>query len=118
MIPTNNDVYTLELYKRVSNSAYEYENAPKCRFKGHPASKVEKKSYRITKGVNGDDTSTFVSCTNLPSDVDIGDRVKFMGKEYSVQSIGYLYELANIYNADLLSEEQIIARCPKGLNLQ
>lgn len=118
MIPTNNDIYTLTLYKRVENSAYEYEKAPICRFKGHPVDKKEVKNYRILKGVNGNDTSTFISCNNLPNKLDIGDRVVFMGAVYSVQSFGYFFNSSLILNADILSDEQIVTRCPKGINLQ
>lgn len=118
MIPTNNEIYTLELTKRDPNSPYLWESAPCCRFKGRPASQVEKKNYRIQKGVNGNTDSTFVYATNLPKEVDVGDQVKFMGKLWNVQSIGYYFNEARLVNADLLSEEQIVERCPKGLNLQ
>lgn len=118
MLVSNNDIYTLELYKKVPNSPYQYEETPSAIFKGHPASKIEKRSYRIQKGVNGDETSTYVSANNLPIEVDYGDRIKFLGKIWTVQSVGYFYDMARLVNADVLSEEQIIERCPKGLGLQ
>ena len=118
MIPTNNEIYTLELIKRIKNSAYEWETAPTCAFKGRPANQVEKKNYRVQKGVNGNSDSTFIFATNLPEEVDVGDQIKFMGKIWSIQSIGYYFDAARLINADLLDEEQIIQRCPKGINIQ
>lgn len=118
MIPTNNEIYTLELTKRKKNSSFEWEDAPLLRFKGRPANQVEKKNYRIQKGVNGGSDSVFVFATNLPTEVDINDQIKFMGKIWTVQSIGYYFNEARLVNADLLSEEQIVERCPKGINLQ
>ena len=118
MIPTNNEKYTLELTKRVRNSAYEWETTPCAIFKGRPANQVEKKLYRVQKGVNGNTDSTFVYASNLPEEVDIGDQVKFMGKLWNVQSVGYYFDAGLFVNPDVLSEEQIVERCPKGLNLQ
>lgn len=118
MIPTNDEKYELQVYKRIHNSEYKYEDNPSIVFKGRPASQIEKKVYRIMKGVNGNTDSTFVKATNLPSDVDVGDKIKFLGKIWSVMSIGYYFDEARFVNAACLSEEQIIERCPKGLNLQ
>jgi len=117
-IPTNNEHYLLNLTKRKPNSKYEYEDAPCCTFRGRPASQVEKKNYRVMKGVNGNTDSTFVYVSNLPNTVDVGDQVNFMGKIWQVLSIGYYFDAARFVNPSCLSEEQIMARCPKGLNLQ
>ena len=118
MIPVNDEKYELEAYKRKKNSAYEYEDRPFIVFKGRPANQMEVKRYRIQKGVNGNTDSTFVKATNLPSEVSVGDKVKFLGKIWSVMSIGYFFDEARFVNPACLSEEQIVERCPKGLNLQ
>lgn len=118
MIPTNDEKFELKLYKRIKNSAYEYEKVPIIIFKGRPASQIEKKSYRIQKGVNGNTDSVFVKATNLPEDVDIADQVEFLGKVWTVLSVGYYFDASLFVNASCLSENQIIERCPKGLNLQ
>lgn len=118
MIPTNDEKYTLTLTRRVKNSAYEYEKAPAFSFKGRPASNIEKKSYRILKGVNGGTDSVFVYVSNLPGEVNVDDRIYFLGKEWTVQSIGYYFDAARLVNPGVMSEEQIVNRCPKGLNLQ
>lgn len=118
MIPTNDEKYELELYKRIKNSDYEWEKAPLLTFKGRPASQVEVKKYRVQKGVNGNTDSVFVKTTNLPNEVSVGDKVKFLGKIWSVQSIGYYFEEARLVNPSIFDEERLIERCPKGINLQ
>lgn len=118
MIPTNDETFELGLYKRKENSAYEYEDTPYLLFKGRPASQIEKKEYRILKGVNGSTDSVFVKCTNLPTQINDGDKVQFLGKIWTVMSTGYYFDSSRIVNASCLSETQIIERCPKGLNLQ
>jgi len=118
MIPTNNENFELKLYRRKDNSPYEYEDTHYCTFKGRPASQIEKKQYRIQKGVNGSTDSVFVVVSNLPTDVKDGDHVTFIGKVWTVQSVGYYFDQSRIINASCLSENQIIDRCPKGLNLQ
>ena len=118
MIPTNDEKYELELYKRIKNSSYEWESSVSAYFKGRPASQFEVKKYRVQKGVNGGTDSVFVKCTNLPKEVSVGDKVRFIGKIWSVESIGYYFDEARFVNAGCLSEEQLIERCPKGLSLQ
>lgn len=118
MIPTNDENYEVELYKRNPNSPYTYQTTPDLTFKARPASQMEKKVYRIIKGVNGGSDSTFLVSSNLPKEVADGDRVRFLGKIWTVQSTGYYFDQARIINASCLSENQIINRCPKGLNIQ
>lgn len=118
MIPVNDEKYELKLYKRKENSSYEWEENPCATFKGRPANQIEVKKYRIQKGVNGNTDSVFVKATNLPQSVTVGDKISFIGKIWSVQSIGYYFDEARFINPSLLSEEQLIERCPKGLNLQ
>lgn len=118
MIPTNDEHYELELTKRKKNSEYEYEEAPCLTFKGRIANQVEKKKYRIQKGVNGNSDSVFVYCSNLPKEVDVGDHIKFIGKIWTVESTGYYFDAGRIVNPNIMREEQIMERCPKGLNLQ
>ena len=118
MIPTNNETYELKCYKRVENSPYLYDEFPSFTFKGRVANNIEVKTYRIQKGVNGNNDSVFVYASNLPKGINIQDKVYFLGKEWIVQSIGYYFEMNRIANANAFNEEQIINRCPKGMNLQ
>ena len=118
MIPTNDEKYELELYKRLKNSDYQWEPAPLLSFKGRPASQVEVKKYRVQKGVNGNTDSVFVKATNLPKEVSVGDKIKFLGKIWSVQSIGYYFDEARFVNPSVFDEERLVERCPKGINLQ
>ena len=118
MIPTNDEKYELKLYKRVKNSDYQWESSPRLVFNGRPANQVEKKTYRVQKGVNGNTDSVFVKATNLSEEVDPGDQVTFLGKVWTVMSVGYYFDGALFVNPSCLSDEQIVERCPKGLNLQ
>ena len=118
MITTNNEKYPLTLYKRVPNSSYEWENAPTCRFRGRPASQKEIKTFRLQQGVNGNSDSQFVVCSNLPNDVKPQDKVVYLGKEWTVMSVGYYFDEARFVNAGIFNDAYIEKRCPKGLNLQ
>lgn len=118
MIPTNDEKYELKLYKRVKNSSYEWEKTPSIVFRGRPANQVESKIYRVMKGVNGNTDSIFVKSTNLPEEISVNDKVVFLGKEWTVMSVGYYFDGGLFVNPSCLSEEQIVERCPKGLNLQ
>lgn len=117
MIPTADEKYVLKLYRRIKNS-YEWESQPCLTFKGKPASQAEVKNYRVQKGVNGNTDSIFVKATNLPLEVNVEDRIEFLGKFWTVKSVGYYFDSALFVNPSVFSEEKIIARCPKGINLQ
>lgn len=118
MITTSNERLPFEVYKRVKNSAYEYEDHPSIMFKGRVASQIERKHYRIETGVNGNSDSIFVLSSNLPKDVEINDQVLFMGKKWTVMSVGYYFDEARFVNPGIMNNTYIASRCPKGLNLQ
>lgn len=118
MIPVNNEHYEFKLYKRLKNSPYEYESVPTAIFSGRPANRQEIKLYRVQKGVNGNNESIFVYCTNLPEIVKPGDHIEFFGSIKTVLSIGYYYDASLFINPKCMSTDQIIARCPKGINLE
>lgn len=118
MIPARGENYRMELFKRKPNSAYEWEDAPAAVFYGRPASKIEKRKYRIQKGVAGSTDSTYVLCTNLPKEIVDGDKIIFLGKEWQVESVGYFFDENLIVNPRIMSEEYIAERCPKGMTLQ
>lgn len=118
MLPARGEQYEFKVYKRKENSSYEWEDNVAFTFRGRPANQIEKRNYRIQKGVNGNSDSVFCVCTNLPKEINIKDKVVFLGKEWTVESIGYYFDSNQIINPSVMSEEQIIARCPKGVNLQ
>lgn len=118
MIPTNNEKFSLVLYKRSENSPYIWDKNPSITFKGRPASQKEIKTYRIQQGVNGNSDSQFVVATNIPDLVKPKDKIVYQGKEWTVMSIGYYFDEARFVNAGAFSNEYIEKRCPKGLNLQ
>ena len=114
----NNERYKFIVYKRKPNTPYEWEQAPTLAFRGRPANQYERKQYRIQQGVNGNTDSIFVISSNLPKDVKPKDQVEFMGKKWTVASVGYYFDEARFVNPAIMSEEHIAAKCPKGLNLQ
>lgn len=118
MLVTNNERITLILYKRLPNSDYEWEKVPSCKFKGRPASQKEIKTYRVQQGVNGNTDSQFVFASNLPDIIKPQDKVFYLGKEWTVMSVGYYFDEARFVNAGIFNDEYIEKRCPKGLNLQ
>lgn len=115
---TSNERYIFTLYKRKENSPYEWSDVPSCTFKGRPASQFERKVYRIQQGVNGGTDSIFVVCSNLPDNVKEKDKIVYLGKEWTVQSVGYYFDEARFVNPSIMSEEYIAKKCPKGMNLQ
>jgi len=115
---TTNETYEIKLFKRLPNSAYGYETNASSIFYGRPANTVEKKSYRLQKGVNTQNTSTMVFCSNLPDNINDGDKVQFLGRTWTVMSIGYYLIDNRIVNANCFSEEYLISQCPKGLSLE
>lgn len=118
MIPARGENYEIKLYKRIPNSAYEWEERPSQVFFGKPAGKIEIRKYRVQKGVISTSDSTYVICTNMPQEVKDGDKVVFMGKEWQVESVGYFFDENLVVNPRIMSEEHIALRCPKGLTLQ
>jgi len=101
----------------VDNTLIGETHNPEIIFRGSPAGNKDKKSFRLTKGVAGSDNSIMVKCSNLPDNIDIDDRVFFMGEWYSVKGIGYYYEQSKFVNGGIFDEKYIQDRCEKGLNL-
>lgn len=118
MLTSRGESYVLKRYKRVENSSFQYENAPDIEFKGRPANTVEKKNYRIMKGVHGNTDSVYVLCSNLPADIKPSDQIFFMGKMWLVESVGYYYDSSRVVNAGIMSDEYLMERSPKGITLQ
>ena len=118
MIPARGERYRIEVYKRKANSAYEWEETPYCVFYGRPANQMEKRTYRIQKGVNGNSDSVFILSSNLNQELNLIDKVVFLGKEWKVESIGFYFDSNLIVNPNIMSDEYLIKRCPKGVALQ
>lgn len=113
----NNETYEFVVIPRKKNSPYEYEKDKTFSFMGRPANTHEKKNYRIQTGVNGNADTVYIYATNLPEEVKIGDKVKFLGQTQTVESTGYYYDVNGIVNVGRFSEEHIIAKSPKGIAL-
>ena len=117
MIVVNNEKYRFILYKREKNTPYEWQNVATLQFRGRPAGQFEKKQYRVQQGVNGGTDSIFIICSNLPSEVKIGDKITFLGKEWMVNSVGYYFDEAWFVNPSILTDDYIQRKCPKGINI-
>ena len=115
MFTTIGETYEIVLYQRKENSAYEYNDFPTLSFYGRPAGQLEKKQYRIQKGVDGNTDSQYIFVSNLPDNVKIGDRVYYLGKYWIIESIGYYFDSNMLVNAKIMSDEYIQKRCPKGI---
>ena len=118
MLVNSGETYEIKYYKRKENSPYLYENIPDGTFKCRPAGTLEKRTYRMQSGVDTGTDSNYIYATRMPKDIKDGDRVEFLGKMWTVSSVGYYLDQSRIVNASVLSEEQIIERCPKGLTIQ
>jgi len=117
MIVTQGETYQLERLKRKDNS-YEWEDYPDLRFFGRPANTMEKRNYRVQQGVEGNNDGIYVLSSNLPKELAPKDKIRFMGKVWTIASIGYYFDNSRIANASLFSDDYLISLCPKGLSLQ
>ena len=117
MIAARGETYELRLFPRKPDSPYEWEKEPSLTFFARPAGQMETRSYRITQGVQGNNDGIYIYCTNLPKEVKVGDKVAFLGKEWTVQTIGFYFDSNLIANAKVFSSEYLEGRCPKGLSL-
>lgn len=116
MIPTRGETYEIKVLKRKDGLSYEY--AESFSFKGRPSTQLERKSYRIAKGVEGSKDSISIFATNINGTINEGDKVVFLGKTYIVASVGYYFDQARIVNPSFMSDEAIMGRCPKGIQIQ
>ena len=117
MIVSRGETYQIKIFPRKEDTPYLYESVPYT-FYGRPASQMEKKNYRIQQGVQGNSDGVFIYASNMPSSVKIGDKVEFMGKHWTVQSIGFYFDSSLIVNAGIMSDNYIEERSPKGVSLQ
>ena len=119
LIPSQDETLTFQIFKRLPNSAYEYETTPSITFRGKVANDYEKNHYRIQSGVNGNQDSLFIYSSNLPiKDLKVGDMVLVMGEKRYIQSIGYYFSQNRLVNYSLFNEQHIMDKSPKGLNVQ
>lgn len=118
LVSLSGETYPLKLIKLDKNSPYTYEKIPSIEFKGRPASSMEKKAYRVQVGVDTSTDSVYIFSTTMPEEIKDGDKVIYLGKEWTVSSVGYYFDQNRIVNASIMSEDAIIKMCPKGITLQ
>lgn len=107
----------LKLYKHKENDKYNYEDTPII-FYGKPASQMQKRNYRIQKGVVGKEDSQYIVATRLPIEIEPTDQIIYRGKKWFVGSIGYYEEQNNIVNRRIFNPDYIAKRSPKGITLE
>lgn len=112
------EVYTLVLYKRKKNTSYEYEDVPKLTFKGRIAKPIERNFYDIQSGVTGNSDEVYIFSSNLPNEVEVGDRVYHLGKFWTVSSVGVYLEQTRCVNASVFDPKKLIEMSPKGITLK
>lgn len=109
------ETYPIKFFRRIKNSAYEYEKQDLGTFKGRIAENQETRSFRLLAGVNANSESVFIVCSNLPIDLKPQDKIEFMGQIKTIESIGYYYNDSKLVNASLFDIDYIVARSPKGI---
>ena len=108
------ETYVLKLYKRIKNSSYEYEDVPSATFHGRPAKPLV--SYVRVLALR--QLRTSVLSSNMPEDISDGDRIEFLGKLWSVTSVGVYFEQGRFVNAGIMDSDKLMAKCPKGITLK
>ena len=75
-------------------------------------------SYTFSRGiVNGSD-DTYIFSSNMPEDISDGDRIEFLGKLWSVTSVGVYFDQGRFVNAGIMDSDKLMAKCPKGITLK
>ena len=113
---TFNENYELS-FCPIKNNSWDFdENGIK--FKGRPASSLEKKCYNLQRGVVNDDVSIYIYSSNLPENIKPEDKVLYLGKTWTVESVGYYFYSARFVDPSCFDEEYIKARCAKGITIK
>ena len=116
--PAERENCVVEVLKRKENSAYENELVVDFRFYARPAQSLEKKAYRLQKGVDMTSSDIFIVSSNLPDSVKDGDAVMYLGKKWVVTSVGYYLDQDYIINSGIMSDDYLKAHSKKGLTLK
>jgi len=114
--PTNNETYDF-VFCSVENNSWNFDENG-IHFKGRPASSMEKKTYNLQKGVINNDVNLYIYSSNLPDNIKPEDKVKYLGKTWIVESVGYYFDATRFVDASIFDEEYIKARCPKGITIR
>lgn len=115
MRAVRNERFLAKLYKLKPNSAYEYETQPCAEFFCAPLSPVEMGSVRIESGLDGGEDGTTIITSNLYKEAKVGDRVEFMGKYWTIVSVGLYIDDWQMISPELFSDWD--TRYPRALGL-
>lgn len=115
-IPRVAHFITAILYKKLDNSIDYDING--IEFKAKINSNENKGSFYALNGLVSDNVSiSLYSQDDIVSQIKANDKVRFMGNEYLVQSVGIYLDNALAMSLDSYNEEDLYARCPKGIQL-
>lgn len=116
MIPQFANTFVATLYKRISNS-YEYETQG-IEFKARVSTTKERNSFFPLNGVASQEIKlSLYTQDDIVIEIKPNDRVVFMGNSYLVSSIGVYLDSACALAQSTYKNEDLIKRCPKGVQL-
>lgn len=119
MFPSVGETFIVKVYSRKENSPYEYEKHPCLVFHARPASSLEKRNYRLQKGVNAGAESTYLFASRCNTALlKEGDKIEFMGEFKTIESIGFYIQDARFINASIFKNDYIARRSPKGITIK
>lgn len=111
MLPSNKQNVAFLLFRRKSPN-----NTP-TQFRGIVIGEQDRDEYTPTQGLITTQNGIFVKSIRLPSEIDIDDKVIYMGKSYIVANIGYYVDNIRCVDTSRMRCEDFIRRCPKGIQL-
>lgn len=114
--PTNNERHEFVLF-HIEKNSWDY-NKSEIVFYGRPATSVEKKLYTVQKGVVNHNEGTYIYASNLPDEIEPNDQIKYLGKIWLVESVGYYLDKATFIDASIFDDEFIKAKSAKGITLR
>lgn len=116
--PTFNETLTAKLYKAKKNEIGVWSKQP-IQFNYRYLEKKEKSMYKPLKGVISEESRVFIASTNLPLEINIGDKIELFDGDYMiVESFGILYDQQSIINMGKFSPEWINKRLSKAISLK
>lgn len=111
-----NEKFTIKFFRRNENGS-EYDKIPYATTKCRVATNLEKKEFRPIKGMLSQEESMYIVMSNMPKDINENDQVEFNGTKKLVKSVGYFYDESEFEDASILSDQYIIEKCKKGVQI-
>ena len=113
---SRNETYKAIVYKRLENSN-AYEEAPSFEFNCRVANDFDKNTFVPTNGLYTESSGVLLYASDIPFEINIHDKIVFLGKEHLVESVGYYLRKNRLVNASISSDDKILEESPKGVQL-